>query len=311
MAASPRIDVIGIGAATVDEFLYVPEYPAPEVKIRVLGRERQPGGLTGTALVAAARFGGRCAYAGVLGTDADSVFIAHSLEREGIDLTHVVRLSDVMAARSTIVVDTGTQTRTIFTDPPVEETDEHVPGLEVPARCAVAFVDHTHRVPMLRFAHMAKDVGIPRVADLERDTSDRFPELLSLVDHLIVPWTLAVRLTGAADPEQAVDRLWSPDRHTVAVTRGVGGCWFRSVEGVADVAHQPAFPIAAVVDTTGCGDVFHGVYAAALAHRVGATEGIRLASAAAALKAAAKGGQAGIPRRDVIDALLAANGDRG
>ena len=40
-----------------------------------------------------------------------------------------------------------------------------------------------------------------------------------------------------------------------------------------------------VVDTTGCGDVFHGAYAWALARGIDIPERIRLASAAAAVKA--------------------------
>jgi sugar/nucleoside kinase (ribokinase family) len=52
-----------------------------------------------------------------------------------------------------------------------------------------------------------------------------------------------------------------------------------------------------VVDTTGCGDVFHGAYAAGLSRGLALPERIRFASAAAALKARGRGGQAGIPTR--------------
>ena len=59
-----------------------------------------------------------------------------------------------------------------------------------------------------------------------------------------------------------------------------------------------------VVDTTGCGDVFHGAYAAGLAQGLDLADAIRLASAAAALKATQRGGQAGIPTRAAVDSFL-------
>ncbi len=48
-------DILGFGAVAVDDLLYVDAYPPPDSKIRVRRRRRQCGGLTGTALVAAAR----------------------------------------------------------------------------------------------------------------------------------------------------------------------------------------------------------------------------------------------------------------
>ncbi len=45
-----------------------------------------------------------------------------------------------------------------------------------------------------------------------------------------------------------------------------------------------------VVDTTGCGDVFHGGYAFALARNLPLLDRLRLASAAAALKASSGAG---------------------
>jgi sulfofructose kinase len=54
-------------------------------------------------------------------------------------------------------------------------------------------------------------------------------------------------------------------------------------------------------DTNGCGDVFHGVYAAALSEGMPASTRIRFASAVAALKATQPGGQKGIPLRPEAD----------
>ena len=67
--------------------------------------------------------------------------------------------------------------------------------------------------------------------------------------------------------------------------------------------HHPAFPVK-VVDTTGCGDVFHGAYAAGLVLGMTLSERVRVASAAAALKAVRAGGQEGIPNLDTVQAFL-------
>ena len=67
--------------------------------------------------------------------------------------------------------------------------------------------------------------------------------------------------------------------------------------------HEPAFEVNAI-DTTGCGDVFHGAYAAALSRGLATRDRIRFASAAAALKATKHGGQAGIPNRATVEKFL-------
>ena len=74
--------------------------------------------------------------------------------------------------------------------------------------------------------------------------------------------------------------------------------------GMKTVQHYPAFKVKAI-DTTGCGDVFHGAYAVALARGQDLTERIRFASATAALKATRHGGQAGIPTRRQVEKFLA------
>ena len=83
---SATFDVLGLGAVAVDELIYVDCYPAADEKAHVLRTARQCGGLTATALVAAARFGAKCAYAGVLGSDELSLFARDAMAKEGISL---------------------------------------------------------------------------------------------------------------------------------------------------------------------------------------------------------------------------------
>jgi sugar/nucleoside kinase (ribokinase family) len=73
-----------------------------------------------------------------------------------------------------------------------------------------------------------------------------------------------------------------------------GACWFAERSGAA--RFQAAFPVA-VLDSTGCGDVFHGAYAAAIARGEPRPYAIETASAAVAIKATRPGGRAGIPSR--------------
>src|SRR5207244_3940994 len=107
-------DILGLGCIAVDELIYVEEFPVADAKTPVLRTQRQCGGLTATALVAAARLGAKCGYAGVLGADELSNFALDRLAQEGIDLTHLLRRAGAGPVHSFIVVDEKRQTRNIF-----------------------------------------------------------------------------------------------------------------------------------------------------------------------------------------------------
>src|SRR4030081_808712 len=113
---SADFDVLGLGCAAVDELLYVPSFPLADTKTRIVRRERACGGLGATALVAAARLGGRCAYAAVLGNDPLSQFVTDTLQANGIDVTHIPRRADARPVHAVIIVGEETGTRNIFFD---------------------------------------------------------------------------------------------------------------------------------------------------------------------------------------------------
>ncbi len=290
----PTFDILGFGAVAVDDLLYVDEYPPAESKVRVRHRLRQCGGLTGTALVAAARLGASCAYVGLLGNDELSGYVLDCFAREGIDTAHCVRRAQAAPAHSTIIVDESHKTRTILASLAGEiGADAELPPEELIRSARVILVDHHGLAGTIRAARIARESGAAVVADFERVPEGNFDELLPLVDHLVISARFSADLTGETDPSLAASALWTPKRRAVVVTCGAQGCWLLG-EGFNEPLHFPSHCVKAI-DTTGCGDVFHGAYAATLSKGKMPKECVETASIAAALKATKRGGQAGCP----------------
>jgi len=302
---NPTFDILGLGCVAIDDLLYVDGYPPADSKVQVRRRERQCGGLTATALVAAARLGSKCAYAGTLGEDELSQFVLDRLAEEGIDVSSVKRIAGARPIHSVIIIDEKTRTRTVFYDlANVLGAQCDWPSEDMIRSTRVLFVDHFGVEGMIRAARLAKAAGIPVVADFESDQGPGFSELLDLVDHLIVAQEFAHKLTGESSPIFAAKKLWRGEDHSVVVTSGAEGCWFLGRCPWDLPTPWPAYSVP-VVDTTGCGDVFHGAYAATLARGEAEVDVcVRYASAAAALKAKALGGQSGIPRLSEVEEFL-------
>lgn len=294
-------DVLGFGAVTVDDLIYVEHYPMPDTKVAVLDKQRHGGGLVGTALVAAARLGARAAYAGVLGDDDLSRSVLAEFEREGVDCSPVLHRPDARPIHSMIIVDSTNGQRSILAGFMGVQWrgPEEMPEALI-AACRVLFVDHHAVAGGLRAIELAHARGIPVVADIERENEPRAVELAPLVDHLIVGINYARRKTGAEDPAGVV-RALSGGRACCVVTAGEQGCWYAERGG--EVQHVPALQVD-VVDTTGCGDVFHGAYAACIAQGEPVRRAVEVATVAAGLKATRPGGRAGIPTRAAIDKVL-------
>lgn len=298
-----KCDVLGLGATAVDELLYVEEHPPADGKARVLRRVRQCGGLTATALVASARLGGRCAFAGVLGQDANSRFVLRTLQRERVNTRLCVREPKARPIQSTIIVEEKSQRRTVFYDlAGVRGAHEMAPSEAVIRSTRVLLVDNFGVKGMERAARIARAAGIPVVGDFEGESADGLEDLLFYVDHLILSESFSFILTGLSNAAAAAMALWNEARAVVIVTRGALGCCFLA-GGMKLPESAPAFKVHAM-DTTGCGDVFHGAYALALARKRPLAERIRFASAAAALKATCCGGQAGCPTMPAVKKFL-------
>ncbi len=300
-------DVLGFGAVAVDDLVYLASYPPPNSKAPILEERRDGGGLAGTALVAAAKLGARAAYGGVLGDDERSLYTIDALQQAGVDCSILQRRPGAGPIHSVVLVDRSTGDRVVLhnsaavVSPCIKDFASAIP------RCRVLFVDST----VIAFANdalpIARRHGIPVVADLERTPT---PEALAMgarVDHLIVGSAYAERATGLRGVAEQVRALHSPHHSATVVTDGENGCWFMIRERGNVVYHMAAFAVSPV-DTTGCGDVFHGAYAARLAAGDSIERALLIATATAGIKATRPGGRAGIPTMAEVDQLLATSG---
>lgn len=301
-----RSRVVGIGAITVDDFLYLDRFPRSGEKMMVRDRVRAGGGLTATALVAAARLGVRAAYRGMLGRDELSRFALAGLERAGVDVSGIEIRPDGGIYNSTILVEVESGQRTIL------PFGRNVPGLrpedvsaELFSGCGLFEVDQTAAAAGVRAAELARARGIPVVVDMEHAMAEGDEMFVELADHLITSREFARVVTGRPDLKEATTALASAGRACTAVTDGENGIWF--CERAGEVSRVPAFRVAAV-DTTGCGDVVHGAYAAAILQGDPVERALVVAAAAAALKASRSGGWLAIPGRAEVDRIIEEQG---
>lgn len=301
---SHEYDVVGVGICALDLAFEVSRYPGPDEKMRADRFCRQGGGLVATALVTVARLGGRCAYVGRLGDDALSQFVVDEFDAEGVDTRYVQRVKGASVLTAVIVAVPAQESRMIvFSDEanPVP-TAEQIPE-EAIQKSRVLHVDNFYPEAALRAAEIARAAGVPVTADMEPRGAPAQP-FLELCDYVVVPLELAQVLYGEVDMKEAAaalfDEIAPHGGRAAAVTCGSAGAFL--VSGSEQV-FQPAYK-ADVVDTTGCGDVFHGAFALGIAEGWPLKKVMAFSAATAALKCRKLGGRAGIPRRQEVEEFL-------
>jgi sugar/nucleoside kinase (ribokinase family) len=299
-AVAPEVhqfDVAGVGCVSIDDFLFVDAVQTDD-KGRIQARERQPGGNIGTALVAAAVLGAKVAFVGRLSDQEDGALVRADLAAYGVDLQFALPDLEARPIRATIVVFQQGDRFIAYDDATrigLLPGDDVTPLLQ----SRTVLLDTYALAPTI--AALGVDTsGVPIVADVEGEVESNS---LDQVQHLVLPMPFARRLTAQSKPAAIVDALWNDQRSTVVITDGADGVWFRDA-GTANCRHQPSFDVP-VVDTTGCGDVFHGAYAVALARGWDALERVRFAAAAGAICATGRGGRGHLPTQDEIVRLLA------
>jgi len=296
------LDVIGIGANSVDYVYRLPAYPEPDgpnAKMRISSHTLCCGGQVATALATCAAMGLRTKYIGATGTDDNGRRIREEMARLGIDMADAV-IRDVTNQFAVIMVDEQLGERIVL-------WDRHE-GLALRARelppdvlssARVVHVDDVDQDAAIAAARIARDAGAIVTSDIDRLTP-RTEELVSAVTMPIFAEHVPPALTGEQDCERALRKLRRLNAGMMCTTLGPRGAVLLDADRFH---HQPAFEIEAV-DTTGAGDVFRGALIAAMLRGDGVDDLLRYANAAAAISCTRLGALNGVPARSEVDALV-------
>jgi len=294
--------VLGLGAVTVDFVGTVPTWPDRGVKTMLDCLTICDGGLVGTALVAVSRLGGKAAFAGKLGRSEMARRAVDALRHESVDISFVIETKDAEPIVALILIDrTGGQRNVFWTRQNVQyPMPGEFPDQEWVRKARVLLIDFESGQAGIEAARIARRHRIPVVIDVERD-EPHVAEAMRVSSHIIVSEEFAGGYTGRRHVAAMLAALRSDPEQVVIVTRGEKGCVGVSNSGDFSL---PAFKVG-VVDTTGCGDTFHGAFALALARGQDLVPAARFASGAAALCATQVGGRFGIPTADQLEQFLA------
>lgn len=287
-----RFDVAGLGQCSIDLLATVAEYPPVDVKAETSAFQIQGGGPVATALVAAARLGLTTVFLGKIGGDEYGKLIQQGLVDEGVNLEGLVTAPDKESQTAFIAVERGTGRRTIFWHRgsafPLEVDELQ---RDVIRQSRFLHLDGLHIQASLEAAKIARRMKIPVMLDSGTYRPEIEP-LLPLIDFLVVGKGFAFSFLNTKDPVEALQELTTYGARLVCITLGEEGC-VAAANGV--LFRQRAWKISPVVDTTGCGDAFHGGLIYALTQHWPTQTCLGFAAAVAALKCRALGGRAALP----------------
>ena len=296
--AESNIEAICCGHAAYDLNFFVDEYPREDEKYKIDRLIQTGGGPAANAASLLAKWGVSTAYAGLLGDDIYGRLITEELLQWKVDISLVETDIAKNTPLSAVIVNTTSGSRTLL-----NRRDE----CDQPAVTAAVSEKLERMKPaLLHFDGHAPDLSLEMIrrypeaavvmdAGSFREAADT---LCRQADYAICSRRYAAECTGIEDLSRRDNRLKCietlrslyPGR--VVVTMGSEGLFYGDDrQGAVSVK---AFP-ADAVDSTGAGDIFHAAFSYSVLRGYSFENGLRLASAAAALSVCRPGAKTSIP----------------
>jgi len=286
--------IVVFGSINVD--LIVPVPRLPRAGETVLGGDYAvlPGGKGANQALAARRAGAKVVLAGAVGADSFAGIALDLLRGDGVD-TRLVRVVEQPTGCAAIMVSSeGENTIAVAPGANASARSDQVPDELLSAGTTLVV---QMEVPPCETAMLIRRLRTRGGYSL-LNLAPAVPIDIALLEEidLVVANEGEAAATGS-DPEQLARRL----RQGLVVTRGAAGALALLRDGIR--IEVPALAIKPV-DTTGAGDTFVGVLAAALDLGSPVEAALHRASAAAGLACLARGAQTAMPDEAAIAAAV-------
>ena len=288
------LDVIGLGVSTLDILSLVEAFPSGDEVQRAAAVAVQGGGPVSTAIVTAAALGARTAMIDRLGDDWRGATIMAEYRQAGVGTDFLEVVPGATSSIATILVRRTDGARAIAycpgTTPEVSPADLPEDAIRT---AKLLHINGRYPEACLHACQLARQAGV-RVS-FDGGAHRYRPEirpLVGLTDICIVALDFARQYTSHTEIEAMAGMLLAEGPELVVITDGLRGSWIYPRGG--EPFHQAAFPQADLIDTTGCGDTYHGAFLFGLARGLPLTECAALASELAAQNCRFLGGRGGL-----------------
>ena len=300
-----NFDYIGIGFCSNDHLAVLPFIPM-DTKVRMLSHRIMGGGPAANSTAGAASLGLSAAFVGTVGDDADGDMILRDFRAQGVDTSMVKVRPGATSAIAYLWIEEKTGNRSCaWTREGLDELTADEINPEAIASAKVLHVDGHNAAGAIAAAKVAREAGV--LVNYDAGTHrDGMEELLGLADLMICSEEFILKLTGLKDAEEAVRQVWAKYRPKVCgATMGVRGSMAFNGK---DFVRCPAFKVEKVVDTTGCGDLFHTGFAIRYLETQDLMECQRFGAAVSAIKCRGLSGRPpSAPTRAEVEAFLQAH----
>ncbi|MCR5839338.1 MAG: hypothetical protein K6G94_06855 [Kiritimatiellae bacterium] len=304
-----KCDYIGIGFCSNDHLAVLPFIPM-DTKVKMISHAIMGGGPAANSTAGAAALGMSAAFVGTVGDDADGRMILADFAKQGVDTSMMKIRKGATSAIAYLWIEEKTGNRSCaWTREGLTELTADEIDAEAIAGAKVLHLDGHNAGGAIAAAKVAREAGVTVMYDAGTHR-DGMNELLPLADLLICSEEFILKLTGrdskrttASDTEAAVREVYAKYHPKVCgATMGARGSM--CFDG-KDFVKCPAFHVEKVVDTTGCGDLFHTGFAVRWLETRDLLECQRFGAAVSAIKCRGLSGRPpSAPTRAEVEAFM-------
>lgn len=259
------IDIVGIGASTLDRFIVVDHFPTGREVQQAISSTTDGGGPVATALATAGKYGSRTVMIDRIGDDMVGRYILEDFHKYNVNTEGIQVDAEAKSGTATILVKQKTGERAVFFEQSTASDPEFLDNYQgLIENASIVHINGRHRHLMRTAIDIARQSGtiISLDGGAQRYDDDMRP-ITELSHVVIVARDYAEKYTGSTNLEEACCIIHDRGALIAGVTDGANGSYFVWPDGTA-YRCQP-FPQASVVDTTGAGDSFHGAFLSKLA----------------------------------------------
>ncbi len=297
--------VLNFGSLNLDYVYHVDHFVKPGETISAVSQTVNAGGKGLNQSCALARAGADVYHAGCVGYGGETLL--KTLREDGIDTTFVLPVQQLQGNAIIQVDKTGENCILLYggsnhciTDKQVEET---MAGFGSNDYLILQNENNNLRL----IVDKAYEQGLTVILN-PSPYNDRLDEIdFGKISWLLVNEVEMEQITGVNEPETAWQLLHEkyPSLSLMITLGKQGSIAFQTENGHIENAMQQAAKVRAV-DTTAAGDTYTGFFIAALMEHKPLRECMKLATVAAAISVTRAGAASSIPRREEVEAAIAA-----